>query len=165
MLAIGDCVVYPMHGAGIIESIEEQEIMGQKQSYYVLRISFGNMRVLIPLNKVEEVGLRNIIDASEITKIEEVLSGVPELNEGGSWNRRFNANMAKLKSGNVIDVAEVVRNLTLQDRIKKISSGERRLLDTAKHILTSELALATQKDLSDMEKWLQELLRKNKAVS
>lgn len=165
MLAIGDCVVYPMHGAGIIESIEEQEIMGQKQSYYVLRIPFGNMRVLIPLNKVEEVGLRNIIDASEITKIEEVLSGVPELNEGGSWNRRFNANMAKLKSGNVIDVAEVVRNLTLQDRIKKISSGERRLLDTAKHILTSELALATQKDLSDMEKWLQELLRKNKAVS
>lgn len=165
MLAIGDCVVYPMHGAGIIESIEEQEIMGQKQSYYVLRIPFGNMRVLIPLNKVEEVGLRNIIDASEITKIEEVLSGVPELNEGGSWNRRFNANMAKLKSGNVIDVAEVVRNLTLQDRVKKISSGERRLLDTAKHILTSELALATQKDLSDMEKWLQELLRKNKAVS
>lgn len=165
MLAIGDCVVYPMHGAGIIESIEEQEIMGQKQSYYVLRIPFGNMRVLIPLNKVEEVGLRNIIDASEITKIEEVLSGVPELNEGGSWNRRFNANMAKLKSGNVIDVAEVVRNLTLQDRIKKISSGERRLLDTAKHILTSELALAAQKDLSDMEKWLQELLRKNKAVS
>lgn len=165
MLAIGDCVVYPMHGAGIIESIEEQEIMGQKQSYYVLRIPFGNMRVLIPLNKVEEVGLRNIIDASEVTKIEEVLCGVPELNEGGSWNRRFNANMAKLKSGNVIDVAEVVRNLTLQDRVKKISSGERRLLDTAKHILTSELALATQKDLSDMEKWLQELLRKNKAVS
>ncbi len=165
MLAIGDCVVYPMHGAGIIESIEEQEIMGQNQSYYVLRIPFGNMRVLIPLNKVEEVGLRNIIDASEITKIEEVLSGVPELNEGGSWNRRFNANMAKLKSGNVIDVAEVVRNLTLQDRVKKISSGERRLLDTAKHILTSELALATQKDLSEMEKWLQELLRKNKAVS
>lgn len=165
MLAIGDCVVYPMHGAGIIESIEEQEIMGQKQSYYVLRIPFGNMRVLIPLNKVEEVGLRNIIDTSEVTKIEEVLSGVPELNEGGSWNRRFNANMAKLKSGNVIDVAEVVRNLTLQDRIKKISSGERRLLDTAKHILTSELALATQKDLSEMEKWLQELLRKNKAVS
>lgn len=165
MLAIGDCVVYPMHGAGIIESIEEQEIMGQNQSYYVLRIPFGNMRVLIPLNKVEEVGLRNIIDASEIAKIEEVLSGVPELNEGGSWNRRFNANMAKLKSGNVIDVAEVVRNLTLQDRVKKISSGERRLLDTAKHILTSELALATQKDLSEMEKWLQELLRKNKAVS
>lgn len=165
MLAIGDCVVYPMHGAGIIESIEEQEIMGQNQSYYVLRIPFGNMRVLIPLNKVEEVGLRNIIDASEITKIEEVLSGVPELNEAGSWNRRFNANMAKLKSGNVIDVAEVVRNLTLQDRVKKISSGERRLLDTAKHILTSELALATQKDLSEMEKWLQELLRKNKAVS
>lgn len=165
MLAIGDCVVYPMHGAGIIESIEEQEIMGQKQSYYVLRIPFGNMRVLIPLNKVEEVGLRNIIDASEVTKIEEVLSGVPELNEGGSWNRRFNANMAKLKSGNVIDVAEVVRNLTLQDRVKKISSGERRLLDTAKHILTSELALATQKELTEMEKWLQELLRKNKAVS
>lgn len=165
MLAIGDCVVYPMHGAGMIESIEEQEIMGQKQSYYVLRIPFGNMRVLIPLNKVEEVGLRAIIDASEIDKIASVLGDAPELNEGGSWNRRFNANMAKLKSGDVIAVAEVVRNLSLQDRVKKISSGERRLLDTAKHILTSELALALKKDLSEMEKWLQDILHTNKAVS
>lgn len=165
MLAIGDCVVYPMHGAGMIESIEEQEIMGQKQSYYVLRISFGNMRVLIPLDKVEEIGLRSIIDASEVAKIEEVLGSAPDLNEGGSWNRRFNANMAKLKSGDVIAVAEVVRNLSLQDRVKKISSGERRLLDTAKHILTSEVALVTKKDLSEMEKWLQDLLHQNKAVS
>ncbi|MBQ8682273.1 MAG: CarD family transcriptional regulator [Selenomonadales bacterium] len=165
MLSIGDRVVYPMHGAGIIESIEEQEVMGQKQSYYVLKIPFGNMRVLIPLNKVEDVGLREIIDAGEIGIVEKVLGDAPELSEGGSWNRRFNANMAKLKSGDIIAVTEVVRNLALQDRVKKISSGERRLLDTAKHILTSELALASKRELPEMEKWLQDLLERNKAVS
>lgn len=165
MLSIGDRVVYPMHGAGIIEGIEEQEVMGEKQSYYVLKIPFGNMRVLVPLNKAQEVGLRGIIAAEEITVVEQVLGGAPELSEGGSWNRRFNANMAKLKSGDIVAVAEVVRNLSLQDRVKKISSGERRLLDTAKHILTSELALAVQRELPEMEKWLQERLTQNKAVS
>lgn len=165
MLAIGDRVVYPMHGAGIIESIEEQEIMGQKKSYYVLKIPFGNMRVLIPLDKVKEVGLRAIIDVADIDKVAEVLTGDPELNVQGSWNRRFNANMEKLKSGDIIEVAKVVRNLTLQDRVKKISGGERRLLEMAKHILTSEVALATQKELPETEKWLKELLRANRAVS
>lgn len=165
MLAIGDRVVYPMHGAGMIESIEEQEIMGQKKSYYVLKIPFGNMRVLIPLDKVKEVGLRAIIDVADIDKVAEVLTGDPELNVQGSWNRRFNANMEKLKSGDIIEVAKVVRNLTLQDRIKKISGGERRLLEMAKHILTSEVALATQKELPETEKWLKELLRANRAVS
>lgn len=165
MLSIGDRVVYPMHGAGIIESIEEQEIMGEVQSYYVLKIPFGNMRVLIPLDKADDVGLRSIIDAGEIDAVEKVLGDAPELSDGGSWNRRFNANMTKLKSGNIFEVAEVVRNLTLSDRVKKISSGEKRLLDTAKHILASELALAAERELSEMEKWLQDLLRRNQAVS
>ena len=135
------------------------------QSYYVLKIPFGNMRVLIPLAKAADVGLRCIIDAGEICAVEKVLGDAPELSDGGSWNRRFNANMTKLKSSNIFEVAEVVRNLTLSDRVKKISSGERRLLDTAKHILASELALASERELSEMEKWLQELLRRNQAVS
>jgi len=154
-----------MHGAGIIEGIEEQEIMGEVQSYYVLKIPFGNMRVLIPLAKAEAVGLRGIIDAGDICTVEKVLGDVPDLSDGGNWNRRFNANMTKLKSGSIIAVAEVVRNLTLSDRVKKISSGERRLLDTAKHILASELALVLERELSETEKWLQDLLRQNKAVS
>ena len=165
MLSIGDRVVYPMHGAGIIESIEEQEIMGEVQSYYVLKIPFGNMRVLIPLEKAADVGLRCIIDAGEICTVEKVLGDAPDLSDGGNWNRRFNANMAKLKSGNIIAVAEVVRNLTLSDRVKKISSGERRLLDKAKHISASELALASKRELAETEKWLQDLLRRNEAVS
>ena len=165
MLSIGDRVVYPMHGAGIIESIEKQEIMGEVQSYYVLKIPFGNMRVLIPLAKADDVGLRCIIDVNDISAVEKVLESAPDLSDGGNWNRRFNANMTKLKSGNIIAVAEVVRNLTLSDRVKKISSGERRLLDTAKHILASELALASERELAETEKWLQDLLRRNEAVS
>ena len=165
MLSIGDRVVYPMHGAGIIESIEEQEIMGEVQSYYVLRIPFGNMRVLIPLAKASDIGLRTIIGADDISAVEKVLGGAPDLADGGNWNRRFNANMTKLKSGDIIAVAEVVRNLTLSDRVKKISSGERRLLDTAKHILASELALASERELAETEKWLQDLLKQNRSVS
>ena len=165
MLSIGDRVVYPMHGAGIIEGIEEQEIMGEVQSYYVLKIPFGNMRVLIPLDKAGEVGLRCIIEERDICAVEKVLGSAPELSDGTSWIRRFNANMMKLKSGNIFEVAEVVRNLALSDRVKKISSGERRLLDTAKHILASELALASERELSETEKWLCDLLRRNEAVS
>ncbi len=165
MLSIGDRVVYPMHGAGIIEGIEEQEIMGEVRSYYVLKIPFGNMRVLIPLDKAGEVGLRCIIEERDICAVEKVLGDKPELSDGTSWNRRFNANMTKLKSGNIFEVAEVVRNLALSDRVKKISSGERRLLDTAKHILASELALASERELSETEKWLCDLLRRNEAVS
>ncbi len=164
MLSIGDRVVYPMHGAGIIESIEEHEVMGEKQSYYILTIPFGNMRVMIPREKADQVGLRAIIDEAVADEVEAVLCGQPETNEIGNWNRRFSANMEKMRSGDALAVAEVVRNLAFQDRRKKISSGERRLLDTAKHILTSEMALVRCMDLTSAEKWLSELL-KRKVVS
>ncbi|MHC1746653.1 MAG: CarD family transcriptional regulator [Negativicutes bacterium] len=150
MLAIGDKVVYPMHGAGVIEAIEEHEVLGTKQNYYVLTMPYGAMRVMIPMENVAHVGLREVIDRLDICKVWEVLKTAPEpLN--ANWNRRFNHNLAKIKTGNIFEVAAVVRNLALQDKEKKLSTGERRLLDIARQILISELVLACDKDAVSIE--------------
>lgn len=145
MLAVGDKVVYPMHGAGIIEAVEEHEVMGERREYFILTMPCGGMRVMIPLDNVEHIGLREVICEAEVAKVFCTLRTAapqPCIN----WNRRFNLNLAKIKSGNIHEVAEVVRNLTLQDRVKKLSTGERRLLDTARQILVSELVLVCRKD-------------------
>jgi len=160
MLTVGDRVVYPMHGAGIIEAIEEHEVMGQRQLYYILTMPFGGMKVMIPMNNVDNIGLREVIGQPEVDRVVGILK-TPPTQVNGSWNRRFNVNLTKIKSGDICEVAEVVRNLMLQDRAKKISTGERRLLDTAKQILVSELVLACNKDAQSIEAWMYELLKEN----
>lgn len=160
MLTVGDKVVYPMHGAGVIEAIEEHEVLGQRQQYYILNIPYGGMKVMIPLHNVENIGLREVIGYSEIEKVADILKAEPEI-VSANWNRRFNMNLAKIKSGSIYEVAEVVRNLMQQDHAKKLSTGERRLLDTAKHIMVSELVLACGKDAGKVEDWVNGLLREN----
>jgi CarD family transcriptional regulator len=145
MLAVGDKVVYPMHGAGIIEAMEEHEVLGERQSYFILTMPCGGMRVMIPRNNVESVGLRGVIEVEEVAQVFDVLR-MPPSQPCVNWNRRFNMNLAKIKSGSIYEVAEVLRNLTLQDKGKKLSTGERRLLETAKQILVSELVLVCEKD-------------------
>jgi CarD family transcriptional regulator len=160
MLEIGDKVVYPMHGAGVIEAVEEHEVLGLRQSYYILTMPYGGMRVMIPLKNADSIGLREVIGEPEVPKVIDVLRTAP-VQTNANWNRRFNANLSKIKSGNIFEVAEVVRNLMLQDRIKKLSTGERRLLDTARQILVSELVLACNKDLFSVETWIDGLLQEN----
>lgn len=141
MFNIGDKVVYPMHGAGIIEAIEEKEISGEKLRYYIIRLPMGEMRAMVPLHKVDEVGLRQVVDESEIRKVLELLrteSTLTPLN----WNHRYRANMEKIKSGSIYEVAEVVRNLSLRDRQKGLSTGEKKMFENARRILISELVLA-----------------------
>ena len=145
MLAVGDRVVYPMHGAGIIEAVEEHEVMGERREYFILTMPYGGMRVMIPLDNVEHVGLREVICEAEVDNVFCTLRMTPA-QACVNWNRRFNINLAKIKSGDIHEVAEVVRNLTIQDRAKKLSTGERRLLDTARQILVSELVLVCRKD-------------------
>lgn len=160
MLAVGDKVVYPMHGAGVIEAIEEHEVLGASQSYYVLAMPYGGMKVMIPINNVDSVGLREVIGEPEVLKVMEVLRAAPST-ANSSWNRRFNANLTKIKSGSIYEVAEVVRNLIVQDQAKKLSTGERRLLDTARQILVSELVLACGKDVNSVEQWINSLFVSN----
>ena len=160
MLAIGDKVVYPMHGAGVIEAVEEHEVLGLRQHYYILTMPYGGMRVMIPMKNADNVGLREVIGEPDVPKVIDVLRTAP-LQSNANWNRRFNANLSKIKSGNIFEVAEVVRNLMIQDQVKKLSTGERRLLDTARQILVSELVLACNMELCSVEAWIDGLFHEN----
>jgi CarD family transcriptional regulator len=153
MFNIGDKVVYPMHGAGIIVGIEEKEIMGQKKRYYVMRMSLGQMRAMVPIDNVSEIGLRQIIDQQELHKVITVLQGRQKV-VSTNWNRRYRIHLDKMKSGDIYEVAEVVRNLSLREKEKGLSSGERKMLENARQILISELVLVTDKDEEEIEEWV-----------
>lgn len=141
MFNVGDRVVYPMHGAGIIEAIEEREILGNLQHYYIMRLPIGDMKVMIPLDNVHGVGLREVIDNAEVQTVFAVLRETTS-KMSTNWNRRYRANLEKMRTGNVYEVAEVVRNLMLRDKEKGLSTGERKMLENARQILISELVLA-----------------------
>ncbi|MCL6476799.1 MAG: CarD family transcriptional regulator [Peptococcaceae bacterium] len=143
MYKIGDKVVYPMHGAGIIESIEEKEILGEKRQYYILKLPVGDMKVMIPINNCREIGLREVIDSEGVQKVIGILKD-QSTSMSANWNRRYRANLEKIKSGDIYEVAEVVRNLVNREKEKGLSSGERKMLENARQILISELVLATE---------------------
>ena len=140
MFAVGDRVVYPMHGAGLIEKIEDRQILGETRAYYIIRIKSGNMQVMVPVKGAEDIGLRYVVDAGEFDEIYKVL-GSESTPMDENWNRRNRDNMEKLKTGDPEQVAEVIRNLVRVDRVKKLSTGEKKLLNTAKQILCSEMTM------------------------
>ena len=149
MFNIGDKIVYPMHGAGTIDSIEEKDILGEKQSYYILRMP-GEVKVMVPIAKAEEVGVRSIIDKSSADKVFNVLEqDETEMNK--NWNKRYRDNMDKLKSGDIYEIADVVRNLSFKQKEKGLSTGEKKMLNNAKQILVSELVLAESSNTDEME--------------
>ncbi|MBP7175236.1 MAG: CarD family transcriptional regulator [Thermoclostridium sp.] len=141
MYDIGDKIVYPMHGAGVIESIEEKEILGEKKSYYIMKMPVGEMKVMIPINCAGNVGIRDVIDKSIADRVFRSLEG-SIIEQSANWNKRYRENMIKIKSGNVFDVAEVVKHLIIRERQRGLSTGERKMLNSAKQILISELVLA-----------------------
>jgi CarD family transcriptional regulator len=138
-----------MHGAGVIEAIEEKEILGARKKYYVMKLPLGEMKVLIPIDSITQVGLRGVIDSEEVPKVIIVLQGEqPEMST--NWNRRYRNHLEKIKSGDIYEVAEVVRNLMLRDREKGLSTGESKMLDTARQILISELILVQNVEHSEI---------------
>lgn len=150
MFSIGDKVVYPMHGAGIIEAIEEKEILGERKRYYVMKMPIGDMKVMIPINNVDCIGIRDVIDRNDADKVFKVL----ELRcdeQSANWNKRYRENMSKIKSGNIFEVAGVVKSLVLRERTKGLSTGERKMLNSAKQILISELVLAKNMKPAEVE--------------
>jgi len=145
MFVIGDKIVYPMHGAGIIEQIEEKQILGESRKYYILKVPCGDMKIMIPIESSEDIGVRAIISIDEIQEVIQVLSA--ESSEmSNNWNRRYRENMDKLKTGDIYNVAEVVRNLMRTDKEKKLSTGEKKMLTNAKQILVSEIILVKDID-------------------
>ena len=140
MFNIGDKVVYPMHGAGIIQDIEEKNILGEKTAYYIIKMP-GEVKVMEPTAKAEEIGMRNIIDGETASKVFQVLE-TDSTEMSLNWNKRYRDNMEKMKSGDIYEVADVVRNLSFKQKERGLSTGEKKMLLNAKQILVSELTLA-----------------------
>jgi len=148
MFKVGDKVVYPMHGAGVIEAIEHKELMGLDKEFYILKLPIKNMKVMIPTDNAEFLGVRRVVDKGIFNDVMVVLAQNKELMPE-NWNRRYRANLERVKSGDIFEVATVVRNLEILDREKGLSTGERKMLNNSKQILISELTLS--KDLKEEE--------------
>ena len=155
MFTVGDKVLYPMHGAAVIRDVEQKVIDGRQIDYFVFDMLLSNMKVMVPAGNVEKVGIRPIVDKSVMPKVEEVLKARPENRmKRITWNRRYNMYIDKMKTGSIFEVADVVRTLAVQEEDKKLSTGERRLLSTAKQILLSEVMLVESVDEEKSEAWL-----------
>ncbi|MBE7048557.1 MAG: CarD family transcriptional regulator [Ruminococcaceae bacterium] len=154
---IGSKVVYPMHGAGVIESIEEREIMGVKQDYYIMRIPVGDMKVMIPMQTANDIGLRDVIDDTEAHAVMETFKTC-STEMDISWNKRQRENMSRIKSGNIYEVVYVVKNLMYRDQIRGLSTSERKMLSNAKQILVSELVIATSSSQCEIESFMKHVI-------
>jgi CarD family transcriptional regulator len=154
---LGDHVVYPHHGAGKVEGKEEMEVLGAKREYLTIKILHNDMTVKVPTENAGIAGLRRVIDEETVKKVLDVLQGeVSEMPK--NWNRRFKHNRDKIKTGDIYELAEVVRNLALRESEKGLSTGEKQMFTRAKKILASELMYALDKDEEEVEIYLDELL-------
>ena len=154
---VGETVVYPHHGAALIESIEVRCIKGIDREYLVLRVAQGDLTVRVPADNVDLVGVRDVVNAEGLDRVFDVLRQ-PYTEEPTNWSRRYKANLEKLASGDVIKVAEVVRDLWRRDKDRGLSAGEKRMLAKARQILVSELALAEHTNEDKAETILDEVL-------
>ncbi|HLV60398.1 MAG TPA: CarD family transcriptional regulator [Fredinandcohnia sp.] len=154
---VGDKAVYPGQGVGEVLGIEHKEVAGQRQSFYVLRILENGMKIMIPINKVGSVGLREIIDDKAVAKVYEILQQKEVSVDATTWNRRYREYMEKIKTGSVFEIAEVLRDLYRLRSDKELSFGERKMLDTARSLLIKELSLAKGCSEEEIENDLKEI--------
>lgn len=150
MFAIGEYIAHPMHGAGMIVSVVKKKIDGSERDYYVLKLPVGEMKVMIPVAGCESIGVRPIISPDEANSILESMAGI-DVSMTQNWNKRYRENMVKIKSGNLLEVAEVVKGLMLRDADRGLSTGERKMLHSAKQIIISELVISLKKSYEDIE--------------
>lgn len=155
--SVGETVVYPHHGAALIEAIETRVVKGEEKQYLVLRVAQGDLTVRVPAENAEIVGVREVVGEEGLNKVFDVLRA-PHTEEPTNWSRRYKANLEKLASGDVNKVAEVVRDLWRRDKERGLSAGEKRMLAKARQILVSELALAEKTNEDKAEALLDEVL-------
>lgn len=159
MYSIGERIVYPLHGAGVIEAIEEKEVLGETGSYYIMRLAYDNIRVIFPVSSSAADSVRDIISPQEADKVikyfEEFYEEVTT-----NWNKRYRSNVMHIKSGNIYEVSQVVKMLMLREKTKGLSSGERKMFVNAKQILISELVLSKNVSQEYIEDMLSEIVDK-----
>ena len=154
---VGEKVVYPHHGAGTVVKREEKVVLGEKREYLTIQILHNDMTVQVPADNAEKVGLRKVIDEVQVREVLKYLtSGGTQMPK--NWNRRFKHNRDKMKTGDIFELAEVVRNLSLRDHEKGLSTGEKQMFVKAKKILASELMYAKGMDEDECSEWLEDVL-------
>ena len=160
MFSVGDRVVHPLHGAGIIEEITQERMSGQVGQYYVFRMPTGGLTLKVPTANCGAVGLRGLLSRE---KMEELLRAIPALDAEmtNNWNRRYRENMEKLKSGNLLEVARVIKGLALREEKHGLSTGERKMLHNAKQVLLSELVFVRELTYEEAEALLQDVIMEN----
>lgn len=151
MFHVGDKIVHPMHGAGVVDSIVTKKVNGVVRDYYIMKLPVGGMLVMIPTEHCAEIGVRPIVESAQADK---VIAAIPsiEIESDANWNRRYRENMTRLKSGDLMEVARVVKGLKRRDEEKGLSTGERKMLHTARQILISEVVLSKSSSYEEVEK-------------
>ncbi len=150
MFRIGDKIVHPMHGAGVVDGIVQRKVNGVVRDYYTLKLPIGGMLVMIPTDHCDQIGVRAILSGDEAEHILDQLSDV-QVEMQSNWNHRYRENMDKMRSGSIYDVADVVKCLRLRESEKGLSAGERKMLATAKLIISGELATVLGVDQASVE--------------
>ncbi len=164
MFQIGSMAVYPAHGVGVIEAIQEREVAGSPQQFYIMRLLDNDMIIMIPTSNAKNIGLRGVIDSSAVPEVFDILRHRPTRLNNQTWNRRYRDYMDKIKTGSPFRVAEVLRDLVLLKTEKELSFGERKMLDTAKNLLVRELSLVNNKKEDEIEAQLLELLGQDESA-
>jgi len=157
MYKVGDKIVYPVHGVGVIESIEKKLVLGQKDNYYVIRLINNDMKVMVPVKNSTSAGIRSVISKADANKVLEVLKHgetVPE----SDWKLRYENNFNKVKGGNILEVAEVTRDIFRRGREKELSTMERKLYESAYNMIVNELAFSKNADIEEVENIVSEAL-------
>ncbi len=150
MLKVGEVAVYPGHGVGKIERIEEKEISGTRQAFYIMRILDSDMTIMIPVDGANNAGLRYVIKSREVVKVYEILKDKNKNHDTSPWNRRYKDYMERIKSGSIFEIATVLRELYTLRTWKELSFGERKMFETARNLIKKELSIALRKDESEI---------------
>ena len=158
MFRIGDKIVHPMHGAGVVDGIVQRKVNGVVRDYYTLKLPIGGMLVMIPTDHCEQIGVRAILSGDEAERILDQLTDV-QVEMQSNWNHRYRENMERLKSGNLLEVAKVVKGLAQREKRRGLSNGERKMLHSARQILVSEIGLAQSITYQEAEDRLEEALK------
>lgn len=161
MYEVGEVAVYPGHGVGKIESIEEKEFSGTKQAFYVMRILDTDMTIMIPVDGANHAGLRCLIDSGQVAKVYEILREKNVVHDNAPWNRRYKEYMERIKSGSIFEVAVVLRELYSLRVWKELSFGEKKMFEIARNLIKKELSIALEKEEMEVEEAIEDIFLKN----
>ena len=157
MFKVGDLAVYPAQGVGIIEAIENRDVGGRKQLFYIMKIMGNGMKIMIPMNSAKSVGLREVILEKEIPKVYAILRNKDVTIDKQTWNKRYREYLEKIKTGSVFEIARVLRDLFILKSDKNLSFGERKMMDTAKNLLIKEISVASNAEETKVEEDLKKI--------